>query len=161
MRFEQKRRHTIDLLFPISLFFVFAASALIVLMLAADIYGSTTEELMINDENRTALSYVSEKIRQSDAKGGMKIVELEGRQCFLISSEYNGMKYSTYIYEYDGMLKELFAGSDAPVSLKSGMDITKVSNLTMKQEGDRLYRFTAVDSIGKEASILISERSVP
>ena len=80
MRFENRGRHAIDLLFPIALFFVFAASALIVLTLAADIYGSTTGELRVNDENRTALSYISEKIRQSDVKGGMEIAEVEGTQ---------------------------------------------------------------------------------
>lgn len=161
MRFENRSRHVIDLLFPIALFFVFAASALIVLTLAADIYGSTTGELRINDESRTALSYVSEKIRQSDSKGGMEISEIEGIQCLVLSAEYNGERYSTYIYEYDGTLKELFVRSGAAVPLKSGMDIMTVASLSMEKESDTLYRFTAVDSSGKEASLLISERSVP
>ncbi|MCI8646485.1 MAG: DUF4860 domain-containing protein [Firmicutes bacterium] len=161
MRFENRGRHAIDLLFPIALFFVFAASALIVLTLAADIYGSTTGELRVNDENRTALSYISEKIRQSDVKGGMEIAEVEGTQCLVMSAEYNGQKYATYIYEYEGTLKELFARDDAPVSLKSGMDIMAVSSLSMEKDSDTLYRFTTVDSSGKKASVLISERSVP
>lgn len=161
MRFENRGRHAIDLLFPIALFFVFAASALIVLTLAADIYGSTTGELRVNDENRTALSYISEKIRQSDVKGGMEIADVEGTQCLVMSAEYNGQKYATYIYEYEGTLKELFARDDAPVSLKSGMDIMAVSSLSMEKESDTLYRFTTVDSSGKKASVLISERSVP
>ena len=42
MRFQTRQRHVIDLVFPIALFFVFAASALVVLILAADIYASTT-----------------------------------------------------------------------------------------------------------------------
>lgn len=161
MRFENRGRHAIDLLFPIALFFVFAASALIVLTLAADIYGSTTGELRVNDENRTALSYISEKIRQSDVKGGMEIADVEGTQCLVMSAEYNGQKYATYIYEYEGTLKELFARDDAPVSLKSGMDIMAVSSLSMEKDSDTLYRFTTVDSSGKKASVLISERSVP
>ena len=56
MRFQTRSRHVIDFIFPIALFFVFAASSLVVLILAADIYGSTTNQLQANDENRTALA---------------------------------------------------------------------------------------------------------
>ena len=73
MRFQTRSRHVIDFIFPIALFFVFAASSLVVLILAADIYGSTTNQLQANDENRTALAYISEKIRQNDAGGAPEI----------------------------------------------------------------------------------------
>ena len=43
MGFRLKRRHIIDFLFPIALFFVFALSALTLILLAAGIYQSTTE----------------------------------------------------------------------------------------------------------------------
>ena len=69
MRFRPRHRHVIDLIFPIALFFVFAASSLSVLILAANVYTSTTKRLSINDENRTVLSYLSEKIRQNDTDG--------------------------------------------------------------------------------------------
>ena len=38
MGFRLKRRHIIDFLFPIALFFVFALSALTLILLAAGIY---------------------------------------------------------------------------------------------------------------------------
>ena len=50
MRFRPRHRHVIDLIFPIALFFVFAASSLSVLILAANVYTSTTKRLSINDE---------------------------------------------------------------------------------------------------------------
>lgn len=161
MRFHNRGRHVIDLVFPIALFFVFAASTLMVLTLAANIYGDTTSMLRVNDESRTALSYVSEKIRQSDVKGGLKVANVENTQCLVMASEYDGVGYSTYIYEYKGMLKELFVRNDAPVSLKSGMDITEIQSLTIKEEEGNLYHFTTVDSDGRESSLLLSERSVP
>ncbi len=159
MRFQN--RHVIDMAFPIVLFFVFAASALMVVMLAASVYGNTTDGLQVNDQSRTALSYVSEKVRQSDAQGGMKIVNIEGTQCLSMSAEYNGIGYVTYIYEYDGMLKELFVRDDAPISLKSGIDNTQISSVSMKQGGGGLYHFTVVDSKGRESSLALSERSDP
>ena len=55
MRFQARHKHVIDLIFPIALFFVFAASSFSVLILAADVYASTTDRLGVNDENRTEI----------------------------------------------------------------------------------------------------------
>ena len=160
MRFQNRNRHVIDLLFPIALFFVFAASSLAVLILAADIYGSTTDRLLVNDESRTVLSYLSEKIRQNDAGGALSIVTVEGTDCLAISAGYDGISYTTYIYVHEGMLKELFARDDADISLKNGQDIMAVSALTMTRLDSGLYRFAAVDSRGRESFLIASERSV-
>ena len=73
MRFRTKRRHMIDFLFPVALFFVFALSALTVLLLAARIYQSTTENSSLNYTSRTGLSYISEKIHQNDLGGHVSI----------------------------------------------------------------------------------------
>lgn len=160
MRFQTRSRHVIDFIFPIALFFVFAASSLVVLILAADIYGSTTNQLQANDENRTALAYISEKIRQNDAGGALEIATVEGIECLALAADYNDVPYTTYIYEYEGMLKELFARDDASVSLKDGKDIMEISSLTILQIDDRLYQFITVDSQDREDSLVVSERSV-
>ena len=43
MNKKRLRQHTIDFIFPIALFFVFAASSLVVLILSANIYRNITE----------------------------------------------------------------------------------------------------------------------
>ncbi|MCI8674374.1 MAG: DUF4860 domain-containing protein [Lachnospiraceae bacterium] len=161
MRFQTRGRHVIDLVFPIALFFVFAASALIVLILAADLYGTTTSQLRVNDENRSALAYIEEKIRQNDTNGALRIISIEDRDCLAMSADYNGISYTTYIYEYEGILKELFIRDDVSFSLKNGRDIMEISSLTMTSPEDRLYRFTVTDSEGLESSLIASERSAP
>ena len=90
MRFQARHKHVIDLIFPIALFFVFAVSAFSVLILAADIYGSTTDRLRTNDENRTALSYITEKIRQNDFNGAIGAVSIDDTDCLTLSAVYNG-----------------------------------------------------------------------
>lgn len=160
MRFQTRSRHVIDFIFPIALFFVFAASSLVVLILAADIYGSTTNQLQANDENRTALSYISEKIRQNDTGGALEIINIEGTECLALSADYNDVPHTTYIYEYDGMLKELFVRDDVSVSLEDGKDIMAISSLSISRIDDHLYRFITVDSQGRESSLVASERSV-
>ncbi len=161
MRVRNRNKHVIDLVFPIALFFVFVVSALMVVMLAANVYGNNTDALQVNDESRTALSYVSEKVRQSDAGGGMKIIDIEGTQCLSLPAEYGGNDYVTYIYKYGGALKELFVRNDAPISLKSGTDIAEISDMSMEEEEKGLYRFTIIDSEGKASSLTLAERSDP
>lgn len=161
MRFQTRHRHVIDLIFPIALFFVFAASSLSVLVLAADVYASTTARLSVNDESRTVLSYLSEKIRQNDADGAIRTVVIDGVDCLAMSADYNGTACTTYIYVYDGMLKELFINDGIPIPLKEGKDIMEISSLSIERLDDRIYLFTAVDSQGAESSLIASERSTP
>lgn len=161
MRFQTRHRHVIDLIFPIALFFVFAASSLSVLVLAADVYASTTARLSVNDESRTVLSYLSEKIRQNDADGAIRTVVIDGVDCLAMSADYNGTACTTYIYVYDGMLKELFINDGIPIPLKEGKDIMEISSLSIERLDDRIYLFTAVDSQGTESSLIASERSTP
>lgn len=161
MRFRTEGRHIIDLIFPISLFFVFAVSALSVLILAGNVYASTTDRLRINDESRTALSYIAEKIRQNDTNGAITIISVDGTDCLAMSAVYNEVPCTTYIYEYEGTLKELFINDGIPVSLKNGRDIMKLTSLSIERLEDRVFSFTVTDSEGAESSLIASERSVP
>ena len=161
MRFRTRSRHVIDLIFPISLFFVFAVSALSVLILAGNIYASTSSRLRVNDENRTALSYIAEKMRQNDRGGAIDITFIDGTNCLAMSAVYNEVSCTTYIYEYDGMLKKLFINDGIPVSLKSGRDIMELASLSMDELDDHIFHFTAVDSQGTRSTLTVSERSTP
>ena len=153
-------RHVIDLVFPIAVFFVFTASSLAVLMLAANIYHTQTTDADNNYMTRTSLAYVSEKIRQNDANGGISVRTVEDRSCLAIESVSYDVSYTTYIYEYEGTLKELFIRDDAKLRLKDGKDIMEISSLTILQIDDRLYQFITVDSQDREDSLVVSERSV-
>ena len=161
MKVQTHNRHVIHILFPISLLFVFAVSSFIVLILAADLYASTTDQLLSNDESRTALSYLTEKIRQSDTDGSLGIADIDGRRCLSLSANYNGTVYVNYIYEYDGMLKELFVKEGINVPLKSGSDIIEISSFAVDELEANMYRFTVIDSEGLETSMIIAERSRP
>ena len=73
MRSRQTGGHTIDVLFPLAVFFAFAASAVMAILLAANIYSSavTGSERMYNAS--TALSYIREKVHQNDTAGAVQI----------------------------------------------------------------------------------------
>lgn len=108
MNFHSGKKHVIDLIFPIALFFVFAVSALVVILLAADSYRSSSNRSEERCQTRICLSYISEKIRQNDDGGNIFSGSPEDRDSLIIRQEIDGIGYTTYIYEYEGMLKELF-----------------------------------------------------
>lgn len=159
MKFRSEQKHVIDFIFPIAVFFVFAASSLAVLILAANIYRSQTEDASENYTARTSLSYINEKIRQNDSEGGISIRTKEGRDCLALSSTHDGVTYTTYIYEYDGMLMELFARDDVDVTLRDGKNIMEIQDFSMEETSEGLFRFTSVDFEGNETTLVASERS--
>lgn len=159
MNFRTKQSHVIDLLFPIALFFVFAASSLAVLVLTANHYSTQTAEEHDNYISHTSLSYINEKIRQNDERGGISIETRDNRSCLVLKRTIGTTAYVTYIYEYDGMLKELFVRDGVDVHLKDGTDIMEIHNFSMNETDDGFFRFTTIDKNGNEVTMLSSERS--
>lgn len=159
MKFRTKRKHIIDFIFPIALFVVFALCALTVLLLAARIYQSTTEHSSLNYTSRTGLSYISEKIHQNDVNGSVSINELNGTPALVMEQTYDDAVYYTYIYTYDGELKELFVKNNTPVELSAGKTILEVKTFSMEEAGENLLRFRCVDKSSQESSIIVSINS--
>ena len=159
MKLRTQHRHVIDLILPIAVFFVFAASSLAVMMLAANIYGKQTADADTSYTTRISLSYVSEKIRQNDTDGGISIQTLEGQDCLAMEISLNDVLYTTYIYAHEGMLKELFIRSDVEAHLRDGKPIMAVQDFTMEEVKEGLFRFTSVDADGNTMTLVTSERS--
>lgn len=161
MHKDTQRRHVIDAIFPIALLFTFAATALIVLLLAANLYGKTHHQYVVNDEKYDALMYISEKLRQSDNSGNIHLENIDGTNCLAIDSRINDQSFTTYIYEYKGQLQELFAKSDLQISLNSGQSIMAIHQLYIEPIGDQLILIKAIDEDGHMGTLIASERSMP
>lgn len=161
MKFRTSNRHIIDLIFPIAVFFVFAASSLAVLMLSARLYRSQTQAADNNYTTRTSLAYLNEKIRQNDVNGGVFIKTIEEKKCLALESDIDGIPYTTYIFASEGMLKELFIRNDAPLHLKDARSVMEVNDFTMEEIDSNLFRFTSTDQNGGESVLISSGRSMP
>lgn len=161
MRFRTQRNHMIDFLFPVALFFVFAVSALTVILLATNIYQSTTENSSLNYTANTSLSYITEKIHQSDENGKVSIGTFDGLDSLILEQEFNGETYFTYIYADQDELKELFVKDGVQVTAASGKAIIPIKSFTMKNAADQAYSFTCIDEDGQKATSIVSVHSTP
>lgn len=159
MKFHTHRRHMIDFIFPVSLFFIFALCALAVLLFAARIYQSITEHSSRNYTAGTALSYISEKIHQNDTDGNIQITELDGETALRMEHIYDNATYFTYIYSDDQELKELFIKEGVVADPSAGTKILDIQDFSMKKINSKLFRFDCTDRNNQKDTVLVSVKS--
>ena len=166
MRPTKSHSHSMDFLFSIALFFVFAATTLVVLLLSANVYEQIVHRSANSFEQNTALAYLTEKIHQNDheAASSIKLTQFDGCEALAISQTFNNTMYTTYIYEFEGHLKELFIQNGVQANAQAGTTILTLHHLDMKAIDDNLLQFTCYCEDGSSDSIIIglnSESSIP
>ena len=104
MNFAKRNKSIVDFLFILALFGAFAITALFVVLFGARVYKTTVSNMNTNFEKRTAMSYVTEKIRSHDYTGGVEVTDVGGTAS---TDEHTALKlyqrmgdknYVTYLY---------------------------------------------------------------
>jgi hypothetical protein len=132
-----KSSHSINTVFVLLVFCLFAVCSLFLVLIGANVYRGIVGNMDSNNETRASLSYVSNKVHAADGKD-VELQTINGRQTLVISAQYNGKDYHTYIYEFNGSLMELFTKADNAFTPGSGDKITPVSEFTMTKSGSEL-----------------------
>ncbi len=160
MQTRRETHHLIDFLFPVALLFVFAFSAVAVILLATDVYRDTAAHSARTYTAETALAYLTEKVHQGDHEGQVEICEFDGCRALRIRQTYEDANYSTYIYAYQGALRELFTKDGVNVSVEDGQSILEISDLTFADLGEGLLSFSCTDTDGLTSRAVVQVRSV-
>ncbi|WP_455719708.1 DUF4860 domain-containing protein [Agathobacter sp.] len=150
----------IDSIFVMILFFLFALTAFVLVMIGVKQYQATADSMNYNYEVRTATSYLREKIRQNDSHAAISIDNIEGTNVLSLKSEINGIVYYTYIYYYDGYLRELYVQDGSSYSLSSGQQIIELSGFELSEATDRLITVTITDTWGGTTDMYLSVNSI-
>ena len=140
---NQEKHFIVDILFVLALFGVFAVSALALVTIGADVYQHTVEDMSVNYDSRTAVSYIMEKVRQSDTADSISLTTLEDVPALCMLSKIDEDTYCTYLYYYEGHLKELFMRQGTSLGgqlLPAGTDILELTDLTFSYAGNDLIR---------------------
>jgi hypothetical protein len=129
-----------------------------VLVLGISVYNNTNRVSSENFLHRTALSYVANQIRRSDAGGGIEVRELEGTEALVFRQNFDGTDYLTWLYCYDGQLRELFSEEGFEQALSSGTEIMPLESLSFAIEGGTID-VTVTEENGDSRSLILSPRS--
>ena len=154
MNFAKRNKSIVDFLFILALFGAFAITALFVVLFGARIYESTVNNMNSNYEKRTAMSYVTEKIRSHDYTDGANVDETGS--ILKLYQTTGDKKYVTYLFVADGYLKEFTADEDYDFDYKAGTKILAVKDFSVKKENDSLYRFNITDTNGEKTEFFVT-----
>ena len=137
MRDNRQHSHSIDGLSVLFLFAAFTVCILLVLLLGADAYRRVTSRDQAAYDRRTAVQYLSTKVRQTKNGGAVSLLpDAAAGDVLVLAEEAGGEAYVTLIYCYDGWLRELFTAEDAAVALEDGERLLEAESLTFSwQEG--------------------------
>lgn len=156
MKTNFSKSHRIDALFPITLFLVLTLFAFMVIVLASKIYENTTENSHRNHQARIALSYISEKIHQADDECSISVESFDSLDALTFYQTYKGVGYYTYIYYYEGSLREIFSREGTSLSLSDGKAVLALQNFSMKKADENLLYFSCTDMEDQIADSYVS-----
>lgn len=154
-----KNRHMVDLLFVITLFLLFAVSSMALVAVGANVYESSVQNMEDNFTERTAYQYIAEKIHQYDRDGRVKIEAYGESSALALSTTVGEDNYVTYIYLYDGYLKELVVKKGAEVDPSSGQNVLEADAFSVTWASDRLINVAITVPGHDEVSFYVSIRT--
>lgn len=155
---NQEKHFIVDILFVLALFGVFAVSALALVTIGADVYQHTVEDMSVNYESRTAVSYILEKVRQNDTSDSISLTTLEDTPALCMLSRIKDETYCTCLYFYDGHLKELFMREGTSLGgqvLPAGTDIMELQDFALSYAADDLICVSLRTSSGEDHTFYI------
>jgi hypothetical protein len=128
---NQKTRHTFDSFFTFLLLLVFALFTLLLCAMGSSIYRNGVAHLNENYTSRTAIAYLSEKVRQHDSSEDIFLTEVESIPAIGFADEIDGASFVTYVYFYDGALRELFVRKDTTPLADMGNRIVELAGFEL------------------------------
>lgn len=151
-----KQQHSIDTVFLLVVFMLFAFSGAVLLVLGAGFYQSTVAKNEENDSARIAVAYVREVLHHNDSNKGISIAEFHGTPCFRLPQ---GENYVLYLYYYNGELKELYTKEGAEVTREDGQKILSLRSFSIEETAAAVWKVQCQDLQGNTEQILISQKS--
>ena len=154
-----RETHRIDSIFIMLLFFLFALTAFVLIMIGVRQYKATANAMDYNYEIRTVTSYLREKTRQNSSNSSISIETIDGTNALCLKNTLNNTIYNTYIYYYDGSLREMYIQDGTPFTLNLGQQIVTISGFDMDKTDDGLIIVTISDSFGGTTDMYLSANS--
>ena len=162
MNFAKRNKSIVDFLFILALFGAFAITALFVVLFGARIYKSTVSNMKTNYEKRTAMSYITEKIRSHDYTGGADVSDIvqggssKDHSVLKLYQTEGDKKYVTYLFVADGYLREFTADETYDFDYDAGANILAIEEFSVNKESDGLYRFNITDTNGEKTEFFVT-----
>lgn len=148
------KTHSGSALFSLLLLLVFTLFTLLLSGTGAHIYRNSAQNLDENYTSRTAIAYISEKVRQHNSTDAIFLSDIQEQPALVLRKTIEEEPFLTYIYYHDNALYELFVHEDTVPRLQSGSRIVELQQLTLTEE-NHILTVTAVSKEGNTMSMLL------
>lgn len=153
---NEQKGQIMGTLFTMLLFLVFVMCALFTVLAGGKVYENIGRRMEDNYTGSVALQYIANKVRQGDQTDMVRVIEVNGISVLELARDFDDVRYVSWVYYYDGSIRELFTRQDSGLGLPDGIPILECEGLTFTQEGHLLTVETAGSGGGK---LLLSLRS--
>jgi hypothetical protein len=155
------KKHSLDLVVVVALFFVYATCALLLCVIGAEVYRETAATMQRNYDQRTSALYVAEKFRQNDRTGAVRVDQVNETDALVLVEKKSGYDYETWLFVQDQVLYEgLFAPGDT-IDIKLCQAIMPMDALMIapSEASPELFDATFYATDGQITSINLCLRS--
>lgn len=136
---------------------LFALLAIGLALLSSGVYRDVAAAADDHYIHRTALSYLVNQIRRSDALGAVALGTFGEGDALCLTETVDGAEYITLLYCYEGQLRELYMEAGTGLSPEYGVAVLPLSGLDLSLEGS-LVRLSVTTEEGLVHSAALSPR---
>ena len=112
--------------------FIFVLCSLFLILYGAQVYTSIRDRVEVDFAHRMSISYITNKLRACDVKGGVTVEP--GRPSLTLCAEpEDPQSLYTCIYYYDGSIMEYITLEDGPFEPSEGELIMRVDSFSIEQ----------------------------
>ena len=147
------RKHYVDIIFIVVLIAMFALSSVTLALLGVKVYKTASTDTS-SQTLSTASLYFAQKIRQCDNGDSVRTATLNGQvPALVISSTTGGKDLETWVYAYDGKLKEVTVTKGNKVDPSYGQDVMSLKSVDYEIVDDNLLQITMTVKDGKSSTM--------
>lgn len=152
---KRNSQHSIDFAFVLLLFCILTMCSLAVVYIGSQVYSSTATTMENQYSISTATDYILEKTRQTLASSQIEIKKSDHDDILCLHETYDQKPYTTYIYVYQGQLKELLISDQTLFQKENGETIMNADNLQLNLDGQLLSITLTIDGKSQTSYITL------
>ena len=137
--------------------FLFLSAGLV--LLGSSVYRHVVADSQENDSIRTTLSYIANQVRRADREGGVQVGTFHGQDALLLLRDLEGIECVTYLYSWEGSLRELFVEKGFELEPEAGLPLMPLENIYFTQDGAGLIQVEAQFASGSRGQLTLALRS--
>lgn len=151
---KTQNKASIDLVAALILFCVYAGCVLLCLMMGANVYRRTVDEIDARFEGRTTLAYLTARVRAYNGRGMIRVTRFGDGEALEMTETLSGIDFVTTIYCHDGSLCELYAEAGLRFSPEDGEAVARAAGLSFGMVGESLMEISVTSGGGRQSALV-------